>query len=122
MRFRELLPPLGRQRFRRRIPLKEVQGRGRDQVLEHLQGPRVIFLQCRLQLVEHSSLIPNQPLVVPSQQPELLGLLRTGLQWTQVKVVSAEKLRQHPGIEGIALAPLIRNRSRARSNALGLIG
>ena len=90
--------------------------------LRHLQAPRIVRLEGRRQLVQQPRLLPNQPLAILRQVLQLLRRRRAGLQGRQMGVIRPQKVRGHPRVERSLFAPLCRKRSRARSNAFGLIG
>src|ERR671918_363696 len=101
--------PIGRVHLlggsRRWVGLQEVQGPSRTHIWEYLQGQRIELFQGRHQLVDQPCLVFDQTAVVAGQEFKLLGFGRARPQRSQVTMIGAQKLGQHPGVKPVALGP-----------------
>ena len=88
---------------RGRILLEKIQGDLSLEVLEDLQGPDIILFERGGELIEQPSLVAPHSALIPTEQFKLLSLLRARSKRSQVRMIAPEKLRQHIGIECIAL-------------------
>ena len=68
---------------------------------------RIVRLERGRQLVDQARLLADLPLAVLREELEFLGRLRARLQGSQVRVIRAEELGQHPGVKRITLRPAL---------------
>src|SRR5712692_1837518 len=99
----EALPLLAADPVGDWILLKEVQCDLGIKIPKELQRSRIVFFERNRQLVNKPRLLTPQALVVPAHELELLGLLRVRPQHSQMSMIGAQKLSEHPSIKWITL-------------------
>ncbi len=67
------------------------------------KGRAIILFERGGELIEQPTLEAHHSTLIPTQHLKFLGVLRARSQRFQVRLIGSEKLRQHVGIEAIAL-------------------
>src|SRR5438552_13691760 len=91
------------QSLRSRIFLEKIQRYIRFQIRKYLQRPHIVLFEGSTQLIEQSSFLPHQPVLIPSEQFKFLSRIGVGLKRSQMTVIRPHKLRQYVSVEGVAL-------------------
>src|SRR5713226_9798926 len=92
-----------RQRLGGRILGEKIQRYLGFKIAKDLQRPWIVLFKRATEQIEYPRLMAPQAVVIPREQFKLLGLLRAGLQRSQMSMIGAQVLRQHVSVKRVIL-------------------